>query len=101
MEERMTVCNMSIEMGGRAGLIQPDQKTFDYLKGKKYAPVDGEWEQALTEWKELYTDSDAVFDLSIEVDASEVVPQVTWGTNPGQVTGIDSLVPSLNELPEE
>jgi 3-isopropylmalate/(R)-2-methylmalate dehydratase large subunit len=101
MEERMTVCNMSIEMGGRAGLIQPDQKTFDYLKGKKYAQVDGEWEQALTEWKGLYTDRDAVFDVSIEVDASEVVPQVTWGTNPGQVTGIDSFIPSLDQLPEE
>ncbi|RYI26704.1 3-isopropylmalate dehydratase large subunit [Bacillus infantis] len=101
MEERMTVCNMSIEMGGRAGLIQPDQKAFDYLKGKKYSPVDGEWEQALSEWKSLYTDPDAVFDLSIEVDASEVVPQVTWGTNPGQVIGINSFIPSLDQLPAE
>lgn len=101
MEERMTVCNMSIEMGGRAGLIQPDQTTFDYLKGKKYTPMDGEWEEALTEWKDLYTDPDAVFDLSIEVNASEVVPQVTWGTNPGQVIGINSLIPTLDQLPEE
>ncbi|MGE6753664.1 3-isopropylmalate dehydratase large subunit [Rossellomorea sp. NPDC071047] len=101
MEERMTVCNMSIEMGGRAGLIQPDQTTFDYLKGKKYTPMDGEWEEALTEWKDLYTDPDAVFDLSIEVNASEVVPQVTWGTTPGQVIGINSLIPTLDQLPEE
>lgn len=101
MEERMTVCNMSIEMGGRAGLIQPDQTTFDYLKGKKYTPMDGEWEEALSEWKNLYTDPDAAFDLSIEVNASEVVPQVTWGTNPGQVTGIDNHIPSLDRLPTE
>jgi 3-isopropylmalate/(R)-2-methylmalate dehydratase large subunit len=101
MEERMTVCNMSIEMGGRAGLIQPDQKTFDYLKGKKFAPTDDEWEEALTEWKELYTDPDAVFDLSIDMNASEVVPQVTWGTNPGQVTGINGHIPTLEPLPAE
>jgi len=101
MEERMTVCNMSIEMGGRAGLIQPDQTTFDYLEGKQYTPMDGEWEEALTEWKDLYTDPDAVFDLSIEVNASEVVPQVTWGTNPGQVIEINSLIPTLDQLPEE
>lgn len=99
MEERMTVCNMSIEMGGRAGLIQPDEKTFHYIKGKKYAPTGGEWEKALTEWKTLYSDDDAIFDLSVEFDASEVEPQVTWGTNPGQTTGITKVVPRLEDLP--
>lgn len=101
MEERMTICNMSIEMGGRAGLIQPDEKTFHYLKGKKYAPVGVEWEEALTGWKTLFTDADATFDLSVDFDASAVVPQVTWGTNPGQVTGINKKVPSPEDLPSD
>ncbi|WP_246945078.1 3-isopropylmalate dehydratase large subunit [Bacillus pinisoli] len=101
MEERMTVCNMSIEMGGRAGLIQPDEKTFDYIRGKKYAPKGVKWEQALTDWKQFYTDADATFDLSVEFDASSVIPQVTWGTNPGQVTGITDRVPVPVELPAD
>jgi 3-isopropylmalate/(R)-2-methylmalate dehydratase large subunit len=101
MEERMTVCNMSIEMGGRAGLIQPDDKTFAYLKGKKCAPSGINWEEALTNWKTLYSDPDAVFDMSVDFDASEVIPQVTWGTNPGQVTGITKKVPTPEELPLE
>ncbi|KAB2331415.1 3-isopropylmalate dehydratase large subunit [Bacillus mesophilum] len=101
MEERMTVCNMSIEMGARAGLIAPDQTTFTYLKGKKYAPAGAEWEAALTEWKKLSTDEDAVFDLEIEFDAGEVAPQVTWGTNPGQVAAISERVPDPEELPHE
>jgi 3-isopropylmalate/(R)-2-methylmalate dehydratase large subunit len=101
MEERMTICNMSIEMGGRAGLIQPDEKTFHYLKDRKYAPTDDEWEEALLEWRQLYTDSDAVFDASVEFSAEEVVPQVTWGTNPGQVVGITGTVPSLEDFPKE
>ncbi|PLR80676.1 3-isopropylmalate dehydratase large subunit [Bacillus canaveralius] len=100
MEERMTICNMSIEMGGRAGLIEPDETTFQYLKDKECVPKGSDWEAALTEWKKLYSDSDAVFDLTVEFDASEVVPQVTWGTNPGQVTGITGKVPSVAELPD-
>lgn len=101
MEERMTVCNMSIEMGARAGLIQPDEKTFAYLKGKQAVPQGEEWEEALTEWKKYYTDEEAVFDLSVDFDASEVIPQVTWGTNPGQVAGITERVPLLEELPAD
>ncbi|MGG1677782.1 3-isopropylmalate dehydratase large subunit [Neobacillus sp. NRS-1170] len=100
MEGRMTVCNMTIEMGARAGLIQPDEKTFAYLKGRTFAPKDQEWEEALSAWKGFYTDEDAVFDLEIEFDADEVIPQVTWGTNPGQVVGVTEKVPSLENLPE-
>ncbi len=99
MEERMTVCNMSIEMGARAGLIQPDEKTYEYLKGKKAAPKGEEWEAALTEWKHYFTDEDAKFDLTVEFNASEVIPQVTWGTNPGQVAGITEMVPFIGDLP--
>jgi 3-isopropylmalate/(R)-2-methylmalate dehydratase large subunit len=99
MEERMTVCNMSIEMGGRAGLIQPDEVTFQYLKDKAYVPKGEEWEEALAEWRTLYSDDDAVFDQSVDFDASEVVPQITWGTNPGQVAGITEVVPSPDNLP--
>ncbi|MCM3671020.1 3-isopropylmalate dehydratase large subunit [Mesobacillus maritimus] len=100
MEERMTVCNMSIEMGARAGLIAPDETTFAYLKGKECAPKGAEWEAALTEWKTLSTDEDATFDLEIDFDAEQVTPQVTWGTNPGQVIGINEKVPNPAELPE-
>ncbi|MCM3584953.1 3-isopropylmalate dehydratase large subunit [Mesobacillus maritimus] len=100
MEERMTVCNMSIEMGARAGLIAPDETTFAYLKGKECAPKGTEWEAALTEWKTLSTDEDATFDLEIDFDAEHVTPQVTWGTNPGQVVGINEKVPNPAELPE-
>ncbi|WP_339148021.1 MULTISPECIES: 3-isopropylmalate dehydratase large subunit [unclassified Sutcliffiella] len=101
MEERMTVCNMTIEMGGRAGLIMPDEKTFAFLKDKPYAPKGPDWEKALSEWKQLYTDSDAVFDHTITFDASNVVPQVTWGTNPAQVIGIEEQVPYLEDLPDD
>ena len=100
MEERMTVCNMSIEIGARAGLIAPDETTFAYLKGKEYAPKDAEWEAALTEWKKLSSDEDAHFDLVIDFDAEQVIPQVTWGTNPGQVVGITEKVPNPNDLSE-
>ncbi|WP_261130910.1 3-isopropylmalate dehydratase large subunit [Bacillus sp. Marseille-Q3570] len=98
MEERMTVCNMSIEMGARAGLIQPDETTFRYLQNKDYAPKAEGWEEALNDWQTLYTDEDAEFDLTVEFDTSEIEPQVTWGTNPGQVTGITRKVPQVNEF---
>ncbi len=91
MEERMTVCNMSIEGGARAGMIAPDEKTVDYLRGLQYAPKD--FEKAAAYWKTLPTDPGAVYDRTLKIDAKVITPQVTWGTNPGQVAAIDSKVP--------
>ncbi|KAF0817827.1 MULTISPECIES: 3-isopropylmalate dehydratase large subunit [unclassified Cytobacillus] len=101
MEERMTICNMSIEMGARAGLIQPDEKTFHYLKGKQAVPDGVEWEEALAEWKQYFSDEDAEFDLTADFNAAEVIPQVTWGTNPGQSAGITEDIPLLEDLPAD
>ncbi|MDQ0429507.1 3-isopropylmalate/(R)-2-methylmalate dehydratase large subunit [Planomicrobium stackebrandtii] len=101
MEERMTVCNMSIEIGARAGLIAPDATTFDYLKGKEYVPQGQEWEAVLEDWQLLQSDEDADFDRAVEFDCSEIEPQVTWGTNPGLVVGINSKVPGPSEVAEE
>ncbi len=93
MEERMTVCNMSIEFGAKAGLIAPDQTTFDYLADKEYAPKGADWDAAVTQWKTLKTDNEAVFDEVLTLQGSEIKAQVTWGTTPGQVTSIDATVP--------
>jgi 3-isopropylmalate/(R)-2-methylmalate dehydratase large subunit len=93
MEGRLTICNMSIEAGARAGLIAPDEVTFAYLEGRPGAPKDEEWERALDRWRELRTDPDAPFDREVEIDVSELRPQVTWGTNPGMVVPIDGVVP--------
>ena len=93
MEERMTVCNMSIEGGARAGMIAPDQKTFEYVRGRRYAPKDGNYEKALEHWRTLRTDPDAVFDKSVTLDARGIAPQVSWGTNPGMMTDVTSKVP--------
>jgi 3-isopropylmalate/(R)-2-methylmalate dehydratase large subunit len=101
MEERMTVCNMSIEMGARAGLIEPDSKTFAFLKGKQAVPEGDLWKEALEEWKQYYTDEDAKFDLTAEFNAAEVIPKVTWGTNPGQVAGITETIPLFEDLAED
>jgi len=92
MEERMTVCNMSIEAGARAGMIAPDEKTFSYLKGRRYAPV--HFESAVERWKTLPTEAGALFDKHLSFDASRLAPQVTWGTNPGQVVPINGTIPS-------
>jgi len=92
VEERMTVCNMSIEGGARAGMIAPDDKTFAYLRGRKYAPKD--FDAAAVRWKNLPSDLGAVFDRTLRIDAATLTPQVTWGTNPGQVVAVDSRVPS-------
>jgi 3-isopropylmalate/(R)-2-methylmalate dehydratase large subunit len=91
MEERMTVCNMSIEAGARAGMIAPDQKTFDYLRGRDFAPRD--FDHAVARWATLPSDPGAVFDRVEIYSAGDVVPQVTWGTNPAQVVGVDAAVP--------
>ena len=93
MEERMTVCNMSIEAGARAGMIAPDDTTFAYLKGRPHAPKGTLWEEALEDWRGLATDDAAVFDKTVTLDASTLLPHVTWGTNPGQVVSIDGRVP--------
>lgn len=101
MEERMTVCNMSIEGGARAGMIAPDRKTFDYVRGRRYAPKDGDYETALESWKDLSTDPDAEFDKSVSLDAEKIAPQVSWGTNPGMVTEVTSKVPDPGECEDE
>ena len=93
MEGRMTVCNMAIEAGARAGLVAVDEKTIDYLKGRLLSPTGVEWAQASTYWKTLYSDVDAKFDAVVELDASKIIPQVTWGTSPEMVLGIDARVP--------
>jgi 3-isopropylmalate/(R)-2-methylmalate dehydratase large subunit len=94
MEGRLTVCNMSIEAGARAGMVGPDDTTFAYLEGRPHAPKARQWEAALDDWRSLATDPGAVFDKEVVMDASELVPFVTWGTNPGQVAPIDAAVPS-------
>lgn len=93
MEERMTVCNMTIEAGARAGMISPDETTFTYLAGRRYAPQGQDWERAVAYWRTLATDEGARFDRSVVVDASQIAPQVTWGTSPGQVLPITARVP--------
>ncbi|WP_100655965.1 3-isopropylmalate dehydratase large subunit [Alteromonas flava] len=97
MEERMTICNMSIEAGAKAGLIAPDQTTFDYLKGKEYAPQGELFEQAVAAWQQLHSDPDASFDTVVHLAAAEIEPQVTWGTNPGQVVGVNAPIPAPEE----
>ncbi len=93
MEGRMTVCNMSIEAGARAGIIAPDETTFAYIKGRDHAPKGQEWEEAVTYWKSLPSDEGATFDVEVFIDATTLVPHVTWGTNPAQVVPIDSVIP--------
>lgn len=95
MEERMTVCNMSIEGGARAGMIAPDEKTFEYLRGRNYAPKD--FDAAVARWKKLPTDPGATFDRTLKVDAATLTPRVTWGTNPGQVLPIDARIPDPSD----
>lgn len=94
MEGRMTICNMSIEAGARAGMVAPDETTFDYIKDKPHAPVGDQWDEAVAYWKTLVTDPDAQFDAEVTIDASTLTPYVTWGTNPGQGLPLSSRVPS-------
>ena len=93
MEGRMTVCNMSIEAGAKAGLIAPDDTTFAYLEGRAHAPQGADWDAAVADWRSLVTDDDAVFDREVVLDGADIVPHVSWGTNPGQVTRLDGSVP--------
>ncbi|ABE53631.1 3-isopropylmalate dehydratase, large subunit [Shewanella denitrificans OS217] len=99
MEGRMTLCNMAIEMGAKAGMVAPDQTTFDYLKGREFAPKDDNWQHAIATWSQLYTDAEAKFDAEVVLEAQDIAPQLTWGTNPGQVVAIDGEVPNpANEI---
>lgn len=93
MEGRMTLSNMAIEVGAKAGMIAPDETTFAYLKGRTFSPKGKDWDEAVEYWKTLRTDEDAVYDKTVEIDVSNLAPQVTWGTNPGQVMGVDERVP--------
>jgi 3-isopropylmalate/(R)-2-methylmalate dehydratase large subunit len=95
MEGRMTVCNMSIEAGARAGLIAPDETTFAYLKGRRFCPQGAAWDEAVAHWKTLPSDPDARFDRELHIDATTLAPSVTWGTSPGMTTTIDASVPTL------
>lgn len=94
MEGRMTVCNMAIELGAKAGLIAPDETTFEYIKGRKFSPAESDWNAAVDYWSTLKTDDDAEFDATVTINASDIKPQVTWGTNPGQVISVDSPIPT-------
>jgi 3-isopropylmalate/(R)-2-methylmalate dehydratase large subunit len=98
MEARMTVCNMSIEMGARGGLIAPDQKTFDYIEGREFAPKGADWDVALAHWKTLKTDEDATFDKEFYFDATDIEPMITYGTNPGMGVGITGNIPTLDTI---
>jgi 3-isopropylmalate/(R)-2-methylmalate dehydratase large subunit len=100
MEGRMTVCNMSIEAGAKAGLIAPDEVTFEYLKGRAHAPTGADWDAAVADWRSLVTDPGASFDKEVVLDGGEIRPHVSWGTNPGQVTPIDSAVPDPESFAE-
>jgi 3-isopropylmalate/(R)-2-methylmalate dehydratase large subunit len=100
MEGRMTVCNMSIEAGARAGLVAPDDVTFAYLEGRPFVPTGAEWEQALDDWRSLVTDDDATFGREVHLDAADLRPSVSWGTNPGQTVTIDDRVPDPDSFDE-
>ncbi|HEY4357988.1 MAG TPA: 3-isopropylmalate dehydratase large subunit [Acidobacteriaceae bacterium] len=101
MEGRMTICNMSIEAGARAGMIAPDETTFAYLKGRRFAPKGEAWNLAVEQWRALITDEGAVFDRELHIDATTLAPNVTWGTSPGMVTSIEGRVPTLADAATE
>ncbi len=101
MEGRMTLCNMAIESGARAGLVAPDQKTYDFLEGKEFAPKGDAWDQALSYWKTLPSDDGAEYDLVIGLNAADIAPQVTWGTSPEQVVPVNQTVPAPNDFEQE
>ncbi len=98
MEARMTICNMSIEMGARGGLIAPDETTFAYLKGREFAPKGEAWEDKLQQWRTLYSDTNAIFDKEITIDASQIEPMITYGTNPGMGIGVSQSVPESSTV---
>jgi len=97
MDGRMTVCNMSIECGARAGMVAPDQVTFDYLQGRPMAPAEADWERAVADWQTLKTDTGAAFDRLVEIDATKIRPSVTWGIHPGMVIAVDGRIPNRSD----
>lgn len=99
MEERMTVCNMSIECGARAGIIAPDETTYAYIRGRRYAPLDEKWGEALCHWSSYVSDPDARYDKVVVIDVAKLEPMVTWGTNPEQAIGISERIPTVSSLP--
>ena len=101
MEARMTICNMSIEMGARGGMIAPDETTFKYIKGRRFAPQGSEWDRKLADWRELYSDGDAQFDKEIFVSAADIEPMITYGTNPGLGISINGFVPAGESIADE
>lgn len=100
MEARMTICNMSIEMGARCGLIAPDETTFNYMKGRKFAPQNEAWDNAVANWQTLFSDADAIFDKEIFIEAEDITPMITYGTNPGMGISVSGHIPSLQEVNE-
>ena len=101
MEARMTICNMSIEMGARCGMIAPDETTFSYIQGRKFAPAGEEWEKSLVYWKTLHSDAGASFDAELNINAADIEPMITYGTNPGMGIGISGHVPNLRDVEEK
>ena len=101
MEGRLTLCNLSIEMGARGGFVAPDETTFEYIKGREYAPKGEEWDKAVAYWKTLKSGDDAVFDKELTFEAKDIEPRITYGTNPGMGIGITENIPTLDEIPEE
>src|SRR5574344_1636632 len=100
MEGRLTLCNLSIEMGARGGMVAPDETTFEYIKGREFAPKGAAWEEALAKWKALKSDDDAVFDKEVVYDAADIEPMITYGTNPGMGMGITQSIPTLESIDE-
>ena len=101
MEARMTICNMSIEAGAKAGLIAPDDTTFEYIKDREFAPQGDDWQQAVAYWRTLHSDTDATFDKEVHLHADDIAPQITWGTNPGQVVAVDTPIPSPQDFSDK
>jgi 3-isopropylmalate/(R)-2-methylmalate dehydratase large subunit len=101
MEARMTICNMSIEMGARGGLIAPDQTTFNYIKGRQFAPQGADWDKAVAYWQTLHSDPDAEFDRALSFDAADIEPMITYGTNPGMGMGVTQHIPSLEQIEDK
>jgi 3-isopropylmalate/(R)-2-methylmalate dehydratase large subunit len=101
MEARMTICNMSIEMGARGGMIAPDDTTFEYMKGRLFAPKGEQWEKKLSEWKQLYSDDDAKFDIELNIRAEDIEPMITYGTNPGLGIPVKGAIPSTETITDE